>query len=136
MIEKIIEYFENKVPITEEFKNINVNYLDGDVANYSIEEVAGTPVLEKWITGDTHNQLVFNFTSREYYNQDVLTNMANSNFYEEFRKQIIENNKNKVFPDIVGIDGIECLGSGTIDSVTTDTAKYSIQCRVTYWEEN
>lgn len=136
MIEKIITYFENEVPITEEFKNINVNYLDGAVSNYSIEEVAGNPILEKWINGDTYNQLVFNFTSREYYNQDVLTNMKNSNFYEEFRKQIIANNKNKIFPSIEGIDSIECLGSGTIDSVTSDTAKYSIQCRVTFWERN
>lgn len=61
--------------------------------------------------------------------------MANSEFYENLYTLIEEYNKTGVFPDIDGIETIECLNNGGVDITDVNTARYSIQMRITYEQD-
>lgn len=135
MIEKIRDYFKNKVTLAEEFDNILVDFLGENATTYSIEPIPVEPVLRGYADGGSLNQFVFQFGSREFYDDSVAQNISNLDFYEKFQAEIEANNKNGVLPDIKGIQTIECLNNGTIQDVQTNTAKYVIEMRITYEKE-
>lgn len=135
MIEKIRDYFKTKVTLAEEFDNILVDFLGEDATSYSIEPIPVEPVLKPYADGGSLNQYVFQFGSREFYDDSVAQNINNLGFYEKFQEEIETNNKNGVLPEITGIQSIECLNNGTIQDVQSGTAKYVIQMRITYEKE-
>lgn len=135
MIGKIRDYFKNKVTLAEEFDNILVDFLGEDATSYSIEPIPVEPKLKSYTDGGSLNQYVFQFGSREFYDNSVAQNIDNLGFYEKFQNEIETNNKNGVLPDITGIQSIECLNNGTIQDVQSGTAKYVIQMRITYEKE-
>ena len=135
MIEKIRDYFKSKVTLAEEFDNILVDFLGEDATSYSIEPIPVEPVLKYYADGGSLRQYIFQFGSREFYDNSVAQNINNLGFYEKFQEEIETNNKNGVLPDIKGIQKIECLNNGTIQDVQSGTAKYVIQMRITYEKE-
>ena len=135
MIEKIRDYFKNKVTLAEEFDNILVDFLGEDATSYSIEPIPVEPVLKSYADGGSLRQYIFQFGSREFYDDSVAQNINNLGFYEKFQEEIETNNKNGVLPEITGIQSIECLNNGTIQDVQSGTAKYVIQMRITYERE-
>lgn len=135
MIEKIRDYFKIKVTLAEEFDNILVDFLGEDATSYSIEPIPVEPVLKSYADGGSLRQYVFQFGSREFYDNSVAQNINNLGFYEKFQEEIETNNKNGVLPEITGIQSIECLNNGTIQDVQSGTAKYVIQMRITYEKE-
>lgn len=135
MIEKIRDYFKSKVTLAKEFDNILVDFLGEDATSYSIEPIPVEPKLKPYTDGGSLNQYVFQFGSREFYDNSVAQNINNLGFYEKFQEEIETNNKNGVLPEITGIQSIECLNNGTIQDVQSGTAKYVIQMRITYEKE-
>lgn len=135
MIDKIRDYFKNNVTLAEEFDNILVDFLGEDATTYSIEPIPVEPKIRPYRDGGSLNQYVFQFGSREFYDNSVAQNINNLGFYEKFQEEIETNNKNGVLPDIKGIQSIECLTPGTIQDVQSGTAKYVIQMRITYEKE-
>lgn len=135
MIEKIRDYFKSKVTLAKEFDNILVDFLGEDATSYSIEPIPVEPVLKSYADGGSLRQYVFQFGSREFYDDSVAQNINNLGFYEKFQEEIETNNKNGVLPEITGIQSIECLNNGTIQDVQSGTAKYVIQMRITYEKE-
>ena len=135
MIEKIRDYFKTNVTLAEEFDNILVDFLGEDATSYSIEPIPVEPKLKSYSDGGSLNQYVFQFGSREFYDNSVAQNINNLGFYERFQEEIETNNKNGVLPDIKGIQSIECLNNGTIQDVQNGTAKYVIQMRIVYEKE-
>lgn len=135
MIEKIRDYFKNNVTLAEEFDNILVDFLGEDATTYSIEPIPTEQVLKSYADGGSLRRYVFQFGSREFYDNSVAQNINNLGFYEKFQNEIETNNKNGVLPDITGIQSIECLNNGTIQDVQSGTAKYVIQMRITYEKE-
>ena len=135
MIEKIRDYFKENVTLAEEFDNILVDFLGEDATSYTIEPIPIEPILKAYADGGSLNQYVFQFGSREFYDNSVAQNINNLGFYEKFQEEIETNNKNGVLPEITGIQSIECLNNGTIQDVQSGTAKYVIQMRITYEKE-
>ena len=135
MIEKIRDYFKKNVTLAEEFDNILVDFLGDEATSYTIEPIPVEPKLRPYRDGGSLNQYVFQFGSREFYDNSVAQNINNLGFYERFQEEIETNNKNGVLPDIKGIQSIECLNNGTIQDVQNGTAKYVIQMRITYEKE-
>lgn len=135
MVDKIREYFLENVTLTKEFDNILADFLGDDATSYSIEPIPVEPKLKSYSDGGSLNQYVFQFGSREFYDNSVAQNINNLGFYERFQEEIETNNKNGVLPDIKGIQSIECLNNGTIQDVQSGTAKYVIQMRITYEKE-
>ena len=135
MIKSIKQYFLDNIHLDENFENILVDFIDEDAVNYSIEPVPVEPVLRQYSDGSSLRQFVFQFGSREYYDNGVSQNISNLDFYEKFNNEIEEKNNAHILPNIEGIQSIECLNNGTIQDVQSGTAKYIIQMRITYLKE-
>ena len=133
MISKIRQYFFD-LGIIDENSNINVDFLSNKPIEYVIEPIPMEPVLRQYADGSSLRQFVFQFGSREYFGADVIQNMKNTEFYEDFSELIEDNNRKGVLPKINGIQSIECLNNGTINEDNTDNAKYVIQMRITYYK--
>lgn len=133
MISKIRQYFFD-LGIIDENSNINVDFLSNEPIEYVIEPIPIEPILRQYADGSSLRQFVFQFGSREYFGADVIQNMKNTEFYEDFSALIEDNNKKGVLPKIKGIQSIECLNNGTINEDNTDNAKYVIQMRITYYK--
>ena len=135
MIEKIREYFINNVSLAKEYDNILADFLGENATTYSIEPIPTEKVFRQYRDGSSLNQFVFQFSSREYYDDSVAQNINNLDFYERFENEIENNNYNNILPDIKGIQSIECLNNGTIQDISQGLAKYAIQMRITYLKE-
>ena len=135
MIEEIRNYFLKNVSLAKEFDNILADFLGDEATSYTIEPIPVEPKLRPYRDGGSLNQYVFQFGSREFYDNSVAQNINNLGFYERFQEEIETNNKNGVLPNIKGIQSIECLNNGTIQDVQNGTAKYVIQMRITYEKE-
>lgn len=131
MIEKIRKYLIENEIVDEECR-VNVDFLGENPTEFAIIPIAVNPILKKYIDGSSLRQYQFQLISCNYYGADVMQNMANSKFYEELYDKIESNNDDGILPDIKGIEGIECLNNGAILDVTTNTARYSIQMKITY----
>ena len=133
MISKIRQYFFD-LGIIDENSNINVDFLSNKPIEYVIEPIPMEPIIRQYADGSSLRQFVFQFGSREFYGADVIQNMRNTKFYEDFSALIENNNKKGVLPNIKGIQSIECLNNGTINEDNTNNAKYVIQMRITYYK--
>ena len=133
MISKIRQYFF-ELGIIDGNSNINVDFLSNKPIEYVIEPIPMEPVIRQYADRSSLRQFVFQFGSREYFGADVIQNMKNTEFYEDFSALIEDNNKKGVLPKIKGIQSIECLNNGTINEDNTDNAKYVIQMRITYYK--
>ncbi len=132
MIEKIRDYFKENITLADEFNEILVDFLGKDATSYSIEPIPTDKILRPYTDGGGLYQLVFQFGSKEFYDDSLNQNIENLNFYERFSNEIEQKNKQKILPDIDGIQSIECLNNGTIQDIEHGTAKYGIQMRITY----
>jgi hypothetical protein len=120
---------------TDKNYQINANMLSNDINNYSLDKIPTSSQVERWVTGLEIHRDVFSFKSRNAYSQDVINNLSNIGFFEQFESIIKSNNKKGVLPDIKGIESIECLNCGTMLSSDTNTAEFDIQIQLTYREE-
>lgn len=132
MLEKIRKYFKENVTLAEEFNEILVDFLGKEATSYSIEPIPTEKVLRPYTDGGGLYQLVFQFGSKEFYDESLNQNIENLNFYERLQNEIEENNNQGILPEIDGIQSIECLNNGTIQDIQNGTAKYGIQMRITY----
>ena len=135
MVEKLKEYFLEHVQLASEFKNILVDFLGEEATTYTIEPIPVEVIDTPYTDGGALCQYIFQFGSREFYDNGVAQNIENLDFYERFREEIETNNKNKVLPDIDGIQSIECTTHGTLDGAESGTAKYIIQMKIKYYKE-
>lgn len=134
MINKLRNYFF-ELGIIDGNSNINVDFLSNEPIQYVIEPIPVEPIIKAYKDGGSLRQFVFQFGSREYYGADVIQNMKNTEFYEDFSALIEDNNRKGVLPKIDGIQSIECLSNGTINEDNTNNAKYVIQMRITYYKD-
>ena len=118
---------------SKEYK-INTNFLDKDIENYSLDKLPVSPVVSIWIDDSGVYRDVYNFRSRKVYGADVIDNLSNIGFFEEFERKIYKNNKNKILPEIEGIESIECLNCGALSRAGTQTAEFAIQIQINYEE--
>lgn len=117
---------------------LNVDYLGDEPTQYSIE---GSPVsaeIKRYSDGGALKQYNFIFSSKEFYGDDVLSNLENNGFYEQFAEWMKQQSKNKNFPKLDGKKSpvsIEALSNGCLMDGYTGQAKYQIQCGFIYYEE-
>ena len=120
---------------TDKSYQINANMLDNDINNYSLDKIPTSSTVEKWVNGVEIHRDVYSFRSRMAYSQDTINNLLNIGFFEKFESIIKSNNKKGILPKINGIQNIECLNCGTMNSADTNTAEFDIQLQITYREE-
>ena len=120
---------------TDKSYQINANMLDNDINNYSLDKIPTSSTVKKWVNGVEIHRDVYSFRSRMAYSQDTINNLLNIGFFEKFESIIKSNNKKGILPEINGIQNIECLNCGTMNSADTNTAEFDIQIQITYREE-
>lgn len=131
IINAIREYFEEQDILKN--KKVNIDFIKNNTNEYIIEPVPIEPIYKQYVDGKAIRQYVFQFSSLNYLTSEVINNLLNSEFYENFSKIIEENNKKGILPKIEGIQSIECLNIGTIENEEQNKAKYSIQMRILYY---
>lgn len=134
-IAKLREYLFNIIDTLIADNNeyqINTNMLSNDINNYSLDKIPTEATVEKWITGIEIHRDVYSFRSRMAYSQDVINNLSNIGFFEDFEAKIYSNNKMGILPEIDGIQEIRCLNCGTMNFAETNTAEFDIQIQITY----
>ncbi|WP_461206925.1 chloramphenicol resistance protein [Clostridium sp. DL1XJH146] len=117
---------------------VNVDYLAKDISSYSIEEVPVNPIIKKYVNGSSKRQFTFIFTSRESYGPDVLQNIDNCGFYEDFANWMEEETDKGNLPVMEEKkDALELKATTTGYAFQTDVdkARYQIQCRLTYLQK-
>lgn len=135
MIDKVREYFV-KCPYLDEYAELNIEYLVDKVKAYSINENAGyDPVINQFLIG-SERQFLFTFDSKLHWNEDIQNNIDNSKTFENIRKWLENNKKNKIFPDILGIYDIGASTNGYIFATNANEAIYRIQCFLKYFKED
>lgn len=107
---------------------INVNFLEK--GNYSVDRLPVDKIVKKYINGEIKYREVYEFRSMKSYSQDVMTNLNNIGFFEDFERVIEENNKNKILPK--GVENIKCLNAGSLAVANPSEAIFSIQIEVQY----
>jgi hypothetical protein len=133
MIEKIRQYLIDNGIIDENCR-INVDFLGEEPTEFAIVSIPVDPILEKYLDGSSLRQYQFQLISVNSYGADVIQNMENSSYYEKLYSLIEDNNSNEILPNIDGIYSIECLNNGSILDAGTNTARYAIQMRITYFK--
>ena len=134
-ISKLRDYLFNIIDdLTNNNKyQINADML-GKVGDYSLDKIPTENTVTKWVTGIEIHRDVYSFRSRKSYSQDTINNLKNIGFFEELESIIKSNNRKGVLPDIDGIETIECLNCGTLNSVDGTEATFEIQIQITYIE--
>ena len=120
---------------TDKSYQINANMLSNDINNYSLDKIPTSSTIEKWVTGVEIHRDVYSFRSRMAYSQDTINNLLNIGFFEKFENIIKSNNEEGILPNINGIQSIECLNCGSMNSANTNTAEFDIQLQITYKED-
>ena len=118
--------------LQENYKQLNVNFLDKDVLSFSLDKIPTASEVERWIAGVSIYRDVYSFRSRMNYSADEISNIENIGFYETFEKIIIQKNKSRELPEIDGIQTVSCLNCGTLNNANTNTAEFDIQIQIEY----
>ena len=134
-ITKLRAYLMNIIEtLSEEYKQINVNFLSNEPDSYSLDKIPVVPEVEQWIIGSVLKRDVFSFRSRMNYSADTISNIENIGFYETFEKKVKQKNDSNELPEIEGIQSISCLNCGTMNNANTNTAEFDIQIQIEYRE--
>jgi len=130
-LEKILEKLDNN------YKSINVDWLDLKINNYSLDKIPTASTIEEDIVGNRRCRDVYSFRSKKAYSSSQVNNLKNIGFFEKFESIIKSNNDEGVLPEIDGIESVACLNCGTFNSADASqkTAIFDIQLQIIYEEE-
>ena len=137
LLDMMVEYMQDNVftQISNGNRKILADFLDDEVGSYTLEVLPTDLIYKSYRDGGYIEQRVFQFGSREYYDDSDKQNIDNLAFYDEIIKTIRENNKEHILPNIEGIQAIECLNNGAIQNEEHGKAKYAIQIRILILKE-
>lgn len=134
LIQAVRDYFVN-CPLLEQNRILGIDRLGTDPMEYSIDILPCEPVIKKYVDGSEVRQLEFTFGSREAYGRDVIQNLMNSAFYEQFSDWVWQNDRDEIYPDFGAhrkVRSMEVISSAYALEVTEKTSRYQIQLRITY----
>lgn len=134
IIEAIRKYIGDLECMSTFTTAININYLGPDIDSFSIEEIPVNPIVKKYLDGTAIRQFQFVFCSREPYGGEILQNIENSTFYEDFADEIESKNNDGILPLLENGESlkIEVISSAYTVSVTEDTSMYQINLNFKY----
>ena len=134
-ITKLREYLFNIIDtmVDNNKYDINADWL-GKVGDFSLDKIPTESTVEEWITGLKVRRDVFTFRSRKSYSSNQINNLSNIGFFEDFENIIKSNNDEGILPNIDGIESIECLNCGALNSVDGTEAIFDIQIQIVYRE--
>ena len=136
----IVESIRNWVrgcPLIDDDLRVNVDWLPENATEYTIDSIPSEAVVRRYLDGSAQKQELFVFGSREPYGTDVLQNIDNSGFYEDFCDWVESQNETGDLPALeTGKTPIkvDVLSTAYVFQSDAETARYQIQCRLLYME--
>lgn len=136
----IIEALHTFVNGYEPLQNnrINVDFLPEKAKEYSLEAVPCTEWVRAYVDGSGIKQFLFNLCSRELLDETLRTQMDNLGFYEAFSEWLRRQTLAGRLPDLGSgrrAARLEATSSGYVFDQGANTARYQIQCKLTYYQE-
>lgn len=135
--EAIRDWFR-ECPHISSSNRFGVDHLSANPTEYAIYMSPSALKSFVDVTGEiivnTVQELTFNFASREKHTADVLQSLANHGFYDNVISWIIQQNKERNFPDIPDGSVISIMPSTTqyLFEAGTSTGRYQISCKMKY----
>ena len=117
---------------------LNVDFLPPEAATYSVDVVPVKPIIKQYLDGSSNRQFLFVLATRAYYGEHIRQQIDNLCFFEDFDEWLDTQNRAQTFPDLGdGRTGrkLEVTTSGYVFAPDTDTARYQIQCRLSYYQK-
>lgn len=136
IIETLHGYINQYEPLQDD--RINVDFLPADAGSYSLDAVPCKEWVRRYIDGSGEKQFLFNLCSREAMDETLRRQMDNLGFYEDFARWLDRQTMAGVLPDLGEgrrVRRLECTSSGYVFLQDTNTAKYQIQCKLTYFQD-
>ncbi len=115
---------------------LGVDFLPAEAANYSVDTVPTKTVIKQYMDGSSVRQFLFTLASRTYYGSHIRQQLDNLGFFEGFAEWLEVQNRIRRFPDLgegCKAQKIEVVTSGYAFAPDTETARYQIQCKLTYF---
>lgn len=124
----------------DDYIHVRVDYSAEETVTYNISEVPCEPIIKTYIDGSTDRQYLFNFSSVQPYNIDADINLLNNEFYANFMEWLETQTKLNNVPildDGKEAEELGALSHGYLISNAEDgqSARYNIQCKLTYYQE-
>lgn len=136
IIEAVRKYLEG-CPLLNGGK-LNVDFLPEEAATYSVDVVPVKPVVKAYLDGSSKRQFLFVFATRAYYGDHIRQQLDNLCLFEAFEEWVDKQNRARNFPDLgIGrtVQKMEVTTSGYVFAPDTDTARYQIQCKLSYFQK-
>lgn len=118
--------------VTDKKYEINADWL-GNIDSYSLDRLPDESKIPPDILGGRICQDTYTLRTRKAYSSDIINNLKNIGFFEDFEKAIYSNNAKGIRPEIEGIQSIECLNSGSLNIENGTEAIFNIQIRIQYY---
>ena len=136
IIEILHDYIGGYEPLQDD--RLDVDFLPADAGSYSLDAVPCKEWVRRYIDGSGEKQFLFNLCSREAMDETLRRQIDNLGFYEDFARWLDRQTMAGVLPDLG--EGrkarrLECTSSGYVFLQGTNTAKYQIQCKLTYFQD-
>lgn len=136
VIEAVRRYLEN-CPLLQDGK-INVDFLPEDTGAYTIDVIPTSPVIKSYLDGSTQRQFDFVIATRSYYGEHIRQQIDNIGLFEQFEEWLALQRRMRNYPELG--DGrrtqkLEVTTSGYVYAPKTETARYQIQCKLTYFQK-
>lgn len=120
-------------------QKFNFNFLGSKPVQWALTIPTNSPEQFTSTVGDKHNKLDFILVSVEHFGDDSANNINNLDGFQEIKRWFERNNRNKIFPELDAgqtVTGVYAQTDGYIEDTTANLARYQIQCRVEYIQEN
>lgn len=117
---------------------LNVDFLPAEATSYSVDVVPVKPVVKAYMDGSSKRQFLFTFATRVFYGPDYRQQLDNLCFFEEFGEWIEKQSRLRRLPELGEgrrAEKLEVTTSGYVFLPDTDTARYQIQCKLSYFQK-
>lgn len=137
LVESLTDYFKTYPGL--ETETIFVDFLKEKGSSFTIMPSPTQPVTTYNIDGTYEKQFAFSLVGRFNYSQEIAMNVQNSSFFFDLEEWIINNNRNRVYPNIEGyrVLSIETTSNGYLLGISPDgnTGQYEIKFNLRYEKE-
>lgn len=135
-MECIRDFIKTYPPLAQ--SRMNMDCLSQTEGSYSIDTVPGKEWVKRYIDGSGEKQALFVLCSREAFGEQIRRQIENIGFFEDFSAWLSLQSEKGNLPILAGGKTalkIEALTSGYLYVPDTNTARYQIQCKLTYISE-
>lgn len=117
---------------------LNIDFLPEEAASYSVDVVPVAPVIKQYVDGSSVRRFAFVLSTRATYGEYARQQIDNLAFFDQLSDWLYLQNRLKNFPVLdTGLQAqkLEVTTSGYILQANTETARYQIQCCLTYFQK-